>query len=224
MKTFLITGASSGIGAETARLAASQGYRLVLAARSTDKLEKLAEELGGPDKAIAVQCDVTSIEDQQAMVEKAMDAFGSIDVVFANAGFGVSGKGTEMGDPEEWRDMILTNVFGAILTAKVTFSAIVASKGHVVLTGSQAGRVAISGSVYGATKWAITGYGKNLREELKDHGCRVSLIEPGMVDTPFFDEAKPDKLKAEDIARAVLYAVSQPDHVGITEMLILPQN
>ena len=102
---FLITGASTGIGAATARHAAEAGYRLVLAARSEDKLEALASEVGG----LAVRCDVTEWEDQQALVKRALDEFGRIDVAFANAGFG-GARGFENGTPEEWKAMVLTNV------------------------------------------------------------------------------------------------------------------
>ena len=222
MKTFLITGASTGIGAATARMAVEAGYRVALAARSTDKLERLAKELGGPEKAIAIACDVASYKDQQAMVEKTLAAFGRIDVAFANAGVGAKGSGTEGGDPENWREMVLTNVVGCAFTAKVCLAEIRKNRGHILLTGSRAGRVPIKGSVYGATKWAVTGYGYNLREELAGSGARVTLIEPGMVDTPFFDEPKPKALQAEDVARAVMYAVSQPAHVDVSEIMILP--
>jgi NADP-dependent 3-hydroxy acid dehydrogenase YdfG len=222
MKTFLITGASSGIGAATARMAVEAGYRVGLAARSADKLERLAEDLGGPEKAIAMACDVASYDDQQAMVEKTLAAFGRIDVVFANAGVGAKGLGTEHGDPDNWREMVLTNLLGCVFTAKACLPEIKRTRGHVLLTGSRAGRLPFKGSVYGATKWAVTGYGYNLREELIGTGARVTLIEPGMVDTPFFDEAKPHALRAEDVARAVMYAVSQPAHVDVSEILILP--
>ena len=133
MKTFLITGASSGIGAATARRAREAGYRLVLAARSIDKLNGLVDELGGSDHAIAVQCDVTSDQDQYATAGKAVDAFGSIDVVFANAGIGASAPGTAGGDPENWKQMILANIYGAIMTCKATLPAIRESKGHILL-------------------------------------------------------------------------------------------
>ena len=222
MKTFLITGASSGIGAATARIAAEAGYRVALAARSLDRLQSLAEELGGPAKAIAIACDVASYEDQQAMVEATLKAFGRIDVVFANAGIGAKGIGTEHGDPENFRQMVLTNLLGCVLTAKVCLAEIKKNRGHILLTGSRAGRLPFKGSVYGATKWAVTGYGYNLREELIGTGARVTLIEPGMVDTPFFDEAKPHALRAEDVARAVMYAVSQPAHVDVSEIMIMP--
>jgi NADP-dependent 3-hydroxy acid dehydrogenase YdfG len=222
MKTFLITGASTGIGAATAHMAVEAGYRVALAARSTDRLERLAAEIGGPDKAIAIACDVASYGDQQAMVEATLGAFGRIDVVFANAGVGAKGSGTAGGDPDNWREMVLTNLLGCVYTAKVCLPEIKKNRGHVLLTGSRAGRLPMKGSVYGATKWAVTGYGYNLREELAGTGARVTLIEPGMVDTPFFDEPKPQALRAEDVARAVIYAVSQPAHVDVAEMLILP--
>ncbi|WP_026380725.1 SDR family oxidoreductase [Afifella pfennigii] len=221
MKTFLITGASSGIGAATARAAVGAGYRVALAARSEDKLKALVDELGA-DRAMAIACDVTSFEDQQAMVEKAVAAFGRIDVAFANAGIGSKGQGTAGGDPENWRQMVLTNVLGLVYTVRAVLAEIEKSRGHILLNGSRAGRIALPGSVYGATKWAVTGYGQNLREELAGTGVRVTLIEPGMVDTPFFSEAKPDALKAEDIANAVIYAVSQPPHVSVAELLVMP--
>jgi NADP-dependent 3-hydroxy acid dehydrogenase YdfG len=221
-KTMLITGASSGIGAATARMAAEAGYRVALAARSLDKLEGLVRELGGAEKAIAVLCDVTSYDEQQAMVAQTLKAFGRIDVAFANAGVGATASGTEQGDPENWRDMIMTNLYGVALTAKVCIPQIKKNRGHLLLTGSRAGRVALKGSIYGATKWGITGYGYNLREELAGTGARVTLIEPGMVDTPFFDSPKPNVLKAEDVARAVMYAISQPEHVDVSELVVIP--
>jgi len=222
VKTMLITGASTGIGAATARMAVEAGYRVALAARSLDKLDKVVNELGGQGKAIAIRCDVTSWQEQQAMVEKTLAAFGRIDVAFANAGIGATASGTEHGDVDNWRDMILTNVYGVALTAKACIPQIKMNRGHLLITGSRAGRIPLKGSIYGATKWAVTGYGNNLREELAGTGARVTLIEPGMVDTPFFDTPKPKAMKAEDIARAVMYAVSQPDHVDVSELLVIP--
>ncbi len=220
-RVFLITGASSGIGAATARHAAADGYRLVLAARSTEALDTLAAELGGPERAIAVTCDVTEFDQQQALVASALDHFGAVDVAFANAGFGAA-RGFLTGDTEQWKAMVLTNVYGAALTIRATFEALKASTGHLLLTGSVAGRRAIPGSLYSATKWAVTAMGESARQELNGTGVRVTLIEPGMVDTPFFDNKPTDALIDDDIARAVLYAVSQPPHVDINEILIRP--
>jgi NADP-dependent 3-hydroxy acid dehydrogenase YdfG len=218
---FLITGASSGIGAATARAAAGAGHRLVLAARSTDKLEALAAELGGDGRALALRCDVTEYADQEAMVATALDRFGRLDAVFANAGFGAP-RGFTASTPEHWRAMVLTNVYGAALTIRACLPALTRSRGHLLLTGSVAGRRALPGSLYSATKWAVTAMGEAARQELSGTGVRVTLIEPGMVDTPFFDNPVRDALEPDDIARAVLYAVSQPPHVDVNEILIRP--
>src|SRR3954467_1241771 len=151
----LITGASSGIGAATARAAAQRGYRLVLGARSADKLEELATELGGDERARALATDATRGEDNEAIVQAALDGFGRLDVVFANAGFGAK-RGWLEETPEYWRDMVLTNVLGAAYTVRAAIPAIKDSKGHILITGSVAGRRALPGSLYSATKWAVT--------------------------------------------------------------------
>ena len=219
---FLITGASTGIGAATARLAAEAGYRVVISARSEDKLRGLAEELGGDERALAIRCDVTEWSDQQALVRAALDAYGRLDVAFANAGSG-GPRGFDQGDPEEWKQMVLTNVYGVALTIRAAMEPLKESKGHLVLTSSIAGRRTLKGSLYSATKFAVTAMGEAARLDFNDTGVRVTLIEPGAVDTPFFDK-KPsiEALQADDIARAVLYAVSQPAHVDVNEMLIRP--
>jgi NADP-dependent 3-hydroxy acid dehydrogenase YdfG len=218
---FLITGASSGIGAATALAAAGEGYRVVLAARSLEKLEALAEKAGGAERALALRCDVTEWDDQRAMVERALDAFGRIDVAFANAGFGAP-RSFQKSTVEHWREMVLTNVLGAALTIRATMDALRESRGHLLLTSSVAGRRALPGSLYSATKHAVTAMGEAARQELNDSGVRVTLVEPGMVDTPFFDDPVSDALEPEDIARAVMFAVSQPPHVDVNELLIRP--
>ncbi len=222
----LITGASSGIGAATARQAAEAGYRLVLAARSQQKLADLAAELGGPERAIAVGCDVTEWDQMEALATRAIEQFGQIDAVFANAGFGAN-RGFLNESPEHWRSMILTNVYGIALTIRATLPHLLErGRGHFVLTSSVAGRRVLPGSLYSATKWAVTGIGHNLRAELRqDHPglpIRVTLIEPGGVETPFFDNPGSGRLEADDIARAVMYALSQPEHVDVNELLVLP--
>ncbi|HXD56036.1 MAG TPA: SDR family oxidoreductase [Solirubrobacteraceae bacterium] len=217
----LITGASSGIGAATARAARAAGWRLVLAARSLDRLEQLASELGGPEAAIAVQCDVTDWDEQQRMVQSALDAFEGIDAAFANAGFG-GARGFLKDTPEHWREMILTNVYGAALTIRATVPALTASRGHLLLTSSVAGRRVLPGSIYSCTKHAVTAMGEAARQDLHDAGIRVTLIEPGMVDTPFFENRPTDALQDEDIARAVMFALEQPAHVSVNEILVRP--
>lgn len=217
-KVLLITGASTGIGAATAKLAAADGYKVALAARSKDKLDALAAEIDG---AIAVPTDVTDFAAQEAMVAATLEAFGRLDVVFANAGFGAT-RGFREETPEHWRDMVLTNVLGPAYTIRATMDEVIKTKGHILLTSSVAGRRALPGSLYSSTKHAVTAMAESLRQELNGTGARVTSIEPGMVDTPFFDNRPTDALEPDDIARAVMYAVSQPPHVDVNEILIRP--
>jgi NADP-dependent 3-hydroxy acid dehydrogenase YdfG len=218
---FLITGASSGIGAATARAASAAGYRVVLGARSTDRLEALAADLGGEQRAIAVPTDVTRWEDNEAIVAAATERFGRLDVAFANAGFGAA-RGWLEESPEHWRDMVLTNVLGAAYTVRAAIPALKETRGHILITGSVAGRRALPGSLYSATKWAVTAMGESIRADLNDTGIRTTVVEPGMVDTPFFDNPVQNALEPDDVARAVLFAVSQPPHVDVNEILIRP--
>jgi NADP-dependent 3-hydroxy acid dehydrogenase YdfG len=218
---FLITGASSGIGEATARRAAEAGHRVVLAARSEERLAELAASLGGPERALAVRCDVTEWDDQQRLAAAALEAFGRIDVVFANAGFGAR-RGFLEESPEHWRSMVLTNVYGAALTLRATIPALRETRGHLLLTGSVAGRRVLPGSLYSCTKWAVTAMGEAARQELHGSGVRVTLIEPGAVDTPFFERPPDTALEPDDVARAVMYAVGQPPHVDVNEVLVRP--
>jgi NADP-dependent 3-hydroxy acid dehydrogenase YdfG len=168
-----------------------------------------------------VTCDVTQFHQQEAMIAAALDAFGSVDVVFANAGFGAA-RGFLKETPEHWRDMVLTNVLGAAYTIRASIPALTDSSGHLLLTSSVAGRRALSGSLYSATKHAVTAMAEAARQDLDGSGIRVTSIEPGMVDTPFFDKRPSNALEPDDVARAVLYAVSQPAHVDVNEILIRP--
>lgn len=222
----LITGASSGIGAETARAAVEAGWRVVLGARSEDKLGDLAESLGGEKQAVHARCDVTEWEDQQALVAHALDRFGRLDAAFANAGFGAQ-RGFLEETPEHWRAMVDTNVYGAALTIRASLPHFRdAGSGHFLLTGSVAGRIAIPGSLYSSTKWAVTGMAQSLRAELSADettaAVRVTLIAPGIVDTPFFESRPSGALEPQDVARAVLYVLSQPPHVDVNEILVRP--
>jgi NADP-dependent 3-hydroxy acid dehydrogenase YdfG len=225
-RVLLITGASSGIGAATARAAAGE-YRLVLAARREEPLRELAEELGGEERAIAVRCDVTEWDQVEAMAAAGLDAFGRIDAVFANAGFGAT-RGFLEETPEHWRSMVLTNVYGVALTIRATLPHLLErGDGHFLVTSSVAGRRALPGSLYSATKWAATAIGEALRAELRqmheNHAIRVTLIEPGMVDTPFFDNRPGEwALNDGDIAKAVMYALEQREGVDVNEILIRP--
>jgi len=218
----VITGASTGIGAATAHRAVEFGHRVVLGARSEDKLEALAQELGGEEKAIAVPCDVTSWDDQQALVQAALDRFGRMDSYFANAGFGAA-RGFLEESPEHWKAMIDTNVLGCALSIRASLGHFKKlGAGHFILTSSVAGRRTLPGSLYSATKHAVTAMGDALRAEVSDTAIRTTLIEPGAVDTPFFDNRPSGALEADDIARAVMFALAQPPHVDVNEILIRP--
>jgi NADP-dependent 3-hydroxy acid dehydrogenase YdfG len=218
----VITGASTGIGAATARRAAEFGYRLVLGARSEDKLKLLAEELGGESRALPVRCDVTDWDDQQALVATALDRFGRLDAYFANAGFGAK-RGFLEESVEHWKSMIDTNVLGTALSIRASLRHFrERNRGHMILTSSVAGRRALPGSLYSATKHAVTAMGEALRQEVSDTDIKVTLIEPGMVDTPFFESRPTGALEADDIARAVMFALTQPPHVDVNEVLVRP--
>jgi NADP-dependent 3-hydroxy acid dehydrogenase YdfG len=222
----VITGASSGIGAATARLA-SDRYRLVLAARRRAALDDLADELGGAGAALAVECDVTEWDQVEGLATKAIDEFGRIDAVFANAGFGAS-RGFLEESPEHWGSMVLTNVLGPALTIRATLPHMLErGDGHFLITSSVAGRRALPGSLYSATKFAATAIGEALRQELRqmheNQQIKVTLIEPGITDTEFFDDKPADwALRDEDIAREVLHALTAPPGVEINEILIRP--
>ena len=220
--TLLITGASSGIGAASARAAAEAGWNVALCARSTDKLRALSEEIG--DAALAITCDVTQREEIAAALDETAERFGQIDAVFANAGTGVATPGIENGDPAEWHDMIHVNILAVLYAAHAAMPHLRRTKGHFVVTGSKAGRDHMKGSVYSATKWFVHGFGENLAEEMREWGGRATVIAPGMVDTPFFDQPQPGKIQAEDVANAVMFALSQPATAAVREIYIMPND
>ena len=225
-KVLLITGASSGIGRATTRLMAGD-RRLVLAGRRVEPLEELAAELGGPERALVVGCDVGEWDQVETMTAAAIEAFGRIDEVFANAGFGAS-RGFLEESPEHWKSMVQTNVLGTALTIRSTLPHLLErGSGHFIVTSSIAGRRVLPGSLYSATKFATTAIGEALRQELRsrDDGknIKVTLIEPGMVDTDFFENRPGESaLKDEDIARTIQFALDQPEGVDLNEILVRP--
>ena len=221
-KTLLITGASSGIGAATAKAAANAGWNVALCARSHEKIESLAKEIG--DAALAIPCDVTKREEVREALEKTNAKFGQIDAVYANAGTGVETPGVEKGDPDEWQGMIDVNILGPLLLAHEAIPYLKQTKGHYLVTGSKAGRDNMKGSVYSATKWFVHGFGENLAEEMREWGGRATVIAPGMVDTAFFDDPKPTKIQPEDVADAVVSALSQPKTAAVREVYIMPND
>ncbi|CAM2906785.1 SDR family oxidoreductase [Pseudoalteromonas distincta] len=222
-KIVLITGASSGIGEATAKTLVNNGHKVILTARREDKLTKLVESLGS-NNALSVAADATDFTALENVVTKGIEKFGRLDVAFANAGMGVSTAGTEKGDPDEWSTMIDINIKALLWTAKLTLPHLRQNKGHFILTSSAAGRKPIGGSIYGATKWFAYGFGQNLAEEMSEWNGRCTTIAPGMVNTPFFDDAKPDKLDPQDVADAVLFAIEANQRNSVREIYLMPTN
>ncbi|CAM3678850.1 SDR family NAD(P)-dependent oxidoreductase [Kibdelosporangium persicum] len=236
-KVALVTGASSGIGEATAEELAAAGASVVIGARRTDRLAALEDRLTATGtKVLSVELDVTDQDACQAAVQAAVDQFGQLDVLVNNAG--VMLLGSIVGaDTTEWTRMINTNVLGLMYMTDAALPHLLASKGSIVQMSSVAGRVARLGSgVYNASKWAVGAFSESLRQEVTDKGVRVVLIEPGMVDTELRDHitdqnakaaieeraSRTRQLQAADIAKAVLYAVTQPDYVAVNEILIRP--
>lgn len=224
-KTIIITGASTGIGEATAVMLARAGWNVALAARSREKLLAIAGRIGA-ERALAVPTDVSDWQAQERMMRATLERFGPIHAVFANAGFS-KGSSFHGGPdrPDEWRDMVLTNVYGAAATARLALPELVKTGGHFLMTGSVVGRVTSIRNLYSATKWAVTGMAHAIRNEMAGTGVRVTLVQPGVVDTPFWESIpKPGtpELKPEDVARAVRYALEQPPHVDVNEILIRP--
>lgn len=220
-KVVLITGASSGIGAATVDKVIEAGHKAVITARSTDKLNKIVERWG-EDKVLAVTADVSILSEIKTVVEKAKEKFGRIDVVFANAGTGANSAGIENGDPDEWKTMLDVNINALLFTAKASLPSLKETQGHFIITSSIAGKITLKGSVYGASKWFAYGLGQNLAAEMAEWNGRCTTICPGMVNTPFFDEAKPDKLDPSDIADAVVYAISANPRCDVREITLMP--
>ncbi|HEY3465659.1 MAG TPA: SDR family oxidoreductase [Amycolatopsis sp.] len=224
-RVLLVTGASRGLGAATARLAAAAGFRLALVARKAESVASLAAELG-EDRALALGADVADWPAISGAVAETVDRFGRLDAAFANAGIGVGTSffGTDDPDPRAWEDMVRTNVLGAAYTARAALPALKETAGHLLITGSVAGRYIRNASLYSATKWAVTGMAGAIREEAVGTGVRVTLINPGITDTDILTDAQRAKpmLAAEDIGRAVLYALQQPPSVDVNEIMIRP--
>jgi NADP-dependent 3-hydroxy acid dehydrogenase YdfG len=236
-KVALVTGASSGIGEATAEALAEQGAAVVLAARRTDRLEKLHARLTERGvEALSVALDVTDEQAVRAAVDRAVEHFGGLDIVINNAGVMLLGK-IVGADTTDWTRMVHTNLLGSMFVAHSALPHLLDRKGVLVQISSVAGRVARAGSGgYNATKWGINAFAEALRQEVTDRGVRVVVIEPGAVDTELREhitdqEARAGvekrfagirQLLAVDIANAVVYAVTQPEHVAINEILVRP--
>ncbi len=238
-RAIAITGASSGIGAACARMLADAGASVALAARRADRLEQVAGEIesaGGT--AVAIEADIAQEEQANAFVRQAHERLGRLDGLVNNAGVMLLGPVTDA-DTEDWRRMIDVNVLGLLYCTHAALPLMRdGGGGHIVNISSVAGRVAALGSaVYNLTKWGVGGFSEGLRQEALHMGIRVTLVEPGFVDTELqghnthpavlagmqtMREEIGQVLSADDIARGVLYALSQPQHVSVNEVLIRP--
>ena len=173
---------------------------------------------------VVYEGDATDFDAQSDAIAKTAERFGGIDAAFANAGRGMDKPGTVAGDLDDIRGMIELNILGLLYTARAAIPELKKTKGTLVLTGSAAGRSHIKGSIYGATKWFVHGYGGNMADEMREWGGRCTVIAPGMVDTAFFDDGAPDKLKPQDVADAVIHAITAPAQAAIREIFLMPQN
>lgn len=234
----LVTGASSGIGEATARALAASGAKVALAARRTDRLDavvKQIEDAGG--EALALACDVTDEAQVNRAVQAVKEKWGRLDVLVNNAGIAALGP-VLGGDTAEWRRLFDINVLGLMYATHAALPLMKdQGRGHVINISSVLGRIAPAGNaVYAATKWAVGGFSEALRQECVGYNVRVTVVEPGLVTTEINDRVT-DKatkamldaytssmqvLDASDIAAAVVYAVSQPAHVSINELLVRP--
>ena len=234
----LVTGASSGIGEATAASLAAEGARVAVAARRSDRLNALVERLRHAGReAIAIQADVAEQASAERMVETTVERFGRLDVLVNNAGLMVLAP-FATSNPDDWRRMIDVNVLGMLYCTRAALPHLKrARSGHIVNVSSVAGRLPFAtGTVYCATKYAVVGFSDTLRKELLADKIRVTVIEPGAVQTELVQQvtdkstretiakwqASMRQLRSEDIASAILYAVSQPEHVNVFEILVRP--
>ncbi|MDX3770681.1 SDR family NAD(P)-dependent oxidoreductase [Streptomyces sp. NBC_01707] len=233
-KVVLVTGASSGIGRATALALSEAGARVAVGARRADRLKDLAQD--APGEILVVELDVTDEQSVQEAVAATVERFGALDAVVNNAGIMLSGA-ILGADTTEWTRMIETNLLGSMYTVHAALPHLLESKGAVVQISSTSGRISSAASgVYAATKFGITAFAEALRQEVTTHGVRVVVVEPGFVSTeltshitdPNIQAAAKDMaesmrtLQPEDIAAAVVYALTQPAHVAVNEILIRP--
>lgn len=231
-KVVIITGASTGIGAATARALASLGCKVALAARSVDKLEKLSRDLG--PAAFAIPTDVTLEGDVSNLVARTLERFGTIDVLLANAGIYIPGKIYE-GNPNDWARLVEVNVTGVMRCVHAVLPYLMAQKsGDILVTSSISGFSDIHWEpVYSASKHAIQSFVHTVRRQLIPYHIRVGSIAPGAVANELWgitEEAEINQrvadhsgLRSEDVANAIVFILSQPPHVSIRDLVMLPQ-
>jgi NADP-dependent 3-hydroxy acid dehydrogenase YdfG len=226
-RKILVTGSSTGIGEAVCRQAAAAGAQVAGLARSVADGDRR-------DGVVSFKCDVRREDDVRTGIDKAADALGGLDGIVANAGYGLYGHITK-GNPADWRDVVETNVMGVLYTIYYGYKKFADSgKRDIVTMSSISGRTARLGNgVYAATKFGVNAISESLRLELTEAKVRITVIEPATVDTPFYDNSVRHEgagivprtfvpLSAEDIARAVIFAMAQPEHVAINELLVRP--
>ncbi|MFE9471973.1 MULTISPECIES: SDR family oxidoreductase [Streptomyces] len=221
----LITGGGSGIGAAVARQLLAAGHRVTVTGRTERRLRDFAEGLGDPEELTTVVGDAASYDDIRHAVDRTRTAYGRLDTVVANAGFATHDSVAE-GDPAGWSEMVLTNVLGPALLIRASVDALKETRGRIVLVGSVAGFVNTPGNLYGATKWAVTGLAENTRRQVTEFGVGVTLIAPGRVETPFWDDygslPPGPLLTADQIADSVVWAIRQPAGVDVNTVVVRP--
>ncbi|MBO8191302.1 SDR family oxidoreductase [Streptomyces oryzae] len=221
----LITGGSAGIGAATARRLLKLGHRVAVTGRDEQRLARFAQEAGRPGTLLTLPGDAADHTAVQAAVDVTVERFGRLDNAVANAGFATHDTVTE-GDPAGWREMVLTNVLGPALLIRAATEQLRATGGRIVLVGSVAGIVPTPGTLYGATKWAVTGLAESARRVVTEDGVGVTLIAPGRVETPFWDGrgGVPDSplLTADQVAESLVWALGQPAGVDVNTVVVRP--
>lgn len=215
----MVTGGTSGIGAALVRESLRAGHTVFTTGRDARRLAEFLELCTALGNVHGVVADAGDWHSTQLAVATAVKEMGGLDVAVANAGFSAPGNLAD-GDPERWRDMVLTNVYGPAILAKAALPQLTANRGNFVLMGSTAGRKVYPGNLYTATKWAVAGYAESLRQQLVGTGVRVLHIAPGHVDTPLWKEAPDAAIAPESIADAMLWALSRPDDVDVSEVTI----
>jgi clavulanate-9-aldehyde reducatase len=238
-KVAVVTGASSGIGEATALALAGEGAAVSLGARRADRCEALAERISsGGGRALAIESDITDEDAANALVAQTAETFGRLDILVNNAGVMLLGP-VAGADTEEWRRMIEVNLLGLLYCTHAALPLMgEAGGGHIVNLSSVAGRTAAMGSaVYNMTKWGVVGFSDALRQEVLHANVRVTCVEPGFVATELqghnknpvvveaIEKAREqvgEPLRAEDIADAILYAVTRPEHMSVNEVLVRP--
>ncbi|MFC4112181.1 SDR family NAD(P)-dependent oxidoreductase [Nonomuraea zeae] len=233
-KVVLVTGASSGIGEATALALSAEGARVAVGGRRADRLEALVRK--APGEMLAVELDVTDQESVRAAVARTVEHFGALDILVNNAGVMLAGP-IAGADTTEWTRMIDTNLLGSMYLVHAALPHLLERKGAVVQVSSTSGRIASAGNgAYAATKFGVTAFSEALRQEVTAQGVRVVVVEPGFVATELTDHITDPAMRAaarsmaasmrtlqpDDIANAVVYAVTQPEHVAVNEILIRP--